>query len=39
MIKALERKFPAEKIYTLETDTDAVNLGIYQTFKSQIFIN
>ncbi|XP_023320999.1 pre-rRNA-processing protein TSR1 homolog [Eurytemora carolleeae] len=33
MIKALERKFPAEKIYTLETDTDAVNL--VRTFGSQ----
>ena len=37
MIKALERKFPAEKIYTLETDTDAVNLGTYQTFYTIYF--
>jgi len=26
MIKALERKFPAEKIYTLESEADAINL-------------
>jgi len=26
MIKALERKFPAEKIYTLDSDADAINL-------------
>ena len=27
MIKALDRKFPAEKIYTVDSDSDALNLG------------
>jgi len=33
MVKALERKFPAEKIFTLNSETDALNL--VRTFGSQ----